>query len=248
MRLPIVERIPLLRDQVYQILRGALERRDFHPGEPLSENALAEELGVSRTPVREALQRLEVEGFVVRSDDGSLLPGELTLEKITETHEIRALLEGYAVEKATHRINADQREHLKQIHATELELVPILEGLGESDMPMRVAELIASLNRQFHAGIVQACQSETLTRFLTLYDAYLLKAAFILAGPRETISFIHDHGQILQAIERGESSQASELMRRHLARAISIAQRQALATVPPLEGGDTQRRGSTLRA
>ena len=89
-----------LKDRAYQYVRAKLAVGDFLPGRGLSDRTLAKEMGVSRTPVREAIRQLETEGFVVQVRGSGTYPRRLTEEEIVELYDLRELLEGYAAARA----------------------------------------------------------------------------------------------------------------------------------------------------
>ena len=97
-----------LRDIVFEALREAIIAGQLRPGERLMEVQIADELGVSRTPVREAIRKLELEGFVIMVPRKGAYVSDISIKDITDVFEIRRALEGLAVELAARRMTEDE--------------------------------------------------------------------------------------------------------------------------------------------
>lgn len=104
-----------LREVVCETLRQAIRDGVFKPGERLMEVPLAEELGVSRTPVREAIRKLELEGFVVMIPHRGTYVADISLKDVTQVFEIRSALEELAAQLAAERITPDEIEFLERM-------------------------------------------------------------------------------------------------------------------------------------
>ena len=103
-----------LRDVVFNTLRRAILKGELKPGERLMEIQLAQRLGVSRTPVREAIRKLELEGLVNMMPRRGAVVAEITLQDLEDVLEVRAVLEELAVQKACENITEDQLRDLKK--------------------------------------------------------------------------------------------------------------------------------------
>ena len=128
-----------LREVVCETLRDAVRRGVLKPGERLMEIQLAEELGVSRTPVREAIRKLEMEGYVIMMPRRGTYIADLSIRDINEVFEIRTSLESLASGLAAERITEDELEKLQRL------LVQIGTHIKSGDM-----ESIVRTDTEFH--------------------------------------------------------------------------------------------------
>jgi DNA-binding GntR family transcriptional regulator len=182
-----------------RIVAGALP-----PGSRLVESALAEEFAVSMAPVREAIRRLEHEGFVSISPRRGAAVAQMSAEDVLDCYEIREALEVVA-----HRLAARRRkdEHLDDMRRL----------LGEGDQLVRGekwAEL-ANVNTAFHASVSSASGNRELAELLAQYArriTWIFSQSAITAG-RHAWS---EHSSIADAIERQDESEAEALIRQHL--------------------------------
>src|SRR5262245_61123443 len=148
------------RDSAYEVIKDAILSRRLEPGAPLVESALADMCGVSRTPVREALQRLLQDGLVERSDRG-LIVRACSIEEIRDIYETRIVLEGAAA-----RLAADRRTNidLLQIH----HWVSAMEEIAGNDHAAT-----ADNNRSFHVAVWNASHNLPLLDLLTRLSHHL---------------------------------------------------------------------------
>lgn len=207
--LPQIEQRVSLRDRVYEVLKDRIVNGQFPSGHQLIANQLSEQLGVSRTPIREALQRLQVEGLVVSSDNGISAVAEVTHAKIEAATEIRELLEVFACRSAATSATREQVEALRHLHQQELESLSKLDE-----------EELSRLNSQIHKSIIRATGNEILLDvieyLLTRVPSYRL---FALGSREDLARFVEDHGKIIEAISRRDPDTASETMSLHVKRA-----------------------------
>ena len=140
-----------LREIVCEVLRDAIRGGVLKPGEWLKENDLADELLVSRTPVREAIRKLEQEGYVVTVPRRGAYVASVSIRDINEIFEIRAALEALACELAAERITEEEQERLERL------LVAIGRAIEEHDM-----ERIVQTDIEFHELLYQAARNERL--------------------------------------------------------------------------------------
>ncbi|MEN3582715.1 GntR family transcriptional regulator [Streptomyces sp. ZYX-F-203] len=197
---------PAASERVYSHLKQGVLERDYEGGTLLTEGELAEALGVSRTPVREALLRLEVEGLVRLYPKKGALVLSVSAQEIADVVETRLLVEEHAARKA----------------------VPAPEGLVE-----RLEELLARQHRQaaegdlagaavtdrcFHAEIVRSGGNDILSRLYDqLRDRQLrMGVAVMHSHPDRIAKSAGEHGEILAALRAGEADRAVELVRRHI--------------------------------
>lgn len=187
-------------------LLSAIFRAEFKVGDHLTETALAEKLGMSRTPVREALVELKGLGLVeVRRNRGALVKGFSAL-KLSEIYEVRRLLEVEATRKATHHMDPqillDLLTETRQLHETQ--------GNDEN----------WRLDQRIHAAIATACQNQTLAHEIDRYST-LVQAIRITVGARIHVQQLttEQHLEILEAMTKGEDDAAAVAMHRHLEQA-----------------------------
>ncbi|MGA7669598.1 MAG: GntR family transcriptional regulator [Nitrolancea sp.] len=200
--------------QVHQILRDALLRSKFTVGERLVETQLAEMLGVSRTPVREALSKLEAEGLVEPATTGGVVVRDLESE-LVEIYELRRRLEGYAASLAAQRIT---EEELAALDAVQREAQSMLDD--------RSPERRAELNNLFHSLLTEASHSPRLVRLVNDYRDYFLNRDFVTYYDRETGLKQHEqHREIVEALGARDSARCEQLVWDHFERALAVIQR-----------------------
>ena len=151
-----------LRDVVFNTLRKAILKGELKPGERLMEIALAERLGVSRTPVREAMRKLELEGLVsIIPNKGAYVTG-ITRKDVEDIYAIRSLLEGLCARWATAYITE------KQLDALEENIY-----LSEFHASKGHAQKLTELDDQFHDILYEACSSKMLEHQLRDFHEYV---------------------------------------------------------------------------
>lgn len=146
-------------ETAYRFIRAAIISGDLRSGETLQETKLAERIGVSRTPVREALSRLGNEGLVVLERYRRGQVASFSMSDVAEIFRLRAKLEGHGARRATYRITPAQIAHLEAI---EGEMETVFDTLGWHRHLSRFDEL----NNEFHATIARAADSPRLEKIL----------------------------------------------------------------------------------
>lgn len=195
-----------LRDVVFQTLRQAILKGELQPGERLMEIKLAESLGVSRTPIREAIRKLELEGLVVMIPRKGAAVANITEKDTKDVLEVRRTLEMFAVEVACDRITEEQLVELKKA-AKEFEA-----SKGSMDL-IRIAET----DMNFHEIIYEATQNERLVQMLNNLreNMYRYRIEY-LKDPNYYDSLVKEHQEILGAIEKKDKEYARKCMRDHI--------------------------------
>jgi len=200
------------RDQVYQEIRSRILHGTLRPNERLIEVIIAEQLGTSRTPVREALQRLAAEGLIVGGRQGWTVK-EFMVREIREIFEVRMGLEGFAAALAAERATPEHVAIIEQIHERELAL---------TDRPSRRREQV-DLNDKFHAAVLQGCGNERLVdswaRNLAYYFNY--PAAARLTDEEAAVT-IEQHTRLVAAIRIRDAGAAEQAARAHVRAALAI--------------------------
>ena len=224
-------------------LREMLLRGDFQPGERLSELPLVARLGVSRTPIRLALDRLANEGLLEVVPTGGFVVRAFTLTDVYDAIELRGVLEGAAARLATERLQ-DRRE-LLSLHALqeELEKVMPLDPLLHPTIDSFARYL--DLNESFHSTLVDLAKSpmlrRTVDRLLSLPFASPSATVFArlkLPRAKELLTVAHEHHHaLLEAIENRQGSRAESLAREHAGLALRnleavLADKDVSSSVP----------------
>ena len=190
----------------YSLILEAIDGGDFRPGDRLVESDLADRFGVSRTPIREALQRLETQSLLTR-DGRSLIVASLDHNKLAELYVVRAELEGLAAGLAAR-------------HATPEE-VRVLKDMVEDDHKLiGKPQAMASANRRFHKQIHLSSHNRFLVQQLHLvHRSMALMATTSLAAVGRDEDALKEHHAIVSAIEVGDVSTAAEALRSHISKA-----------------------------
>jgi DNA-binding GntR family transcriptional regulator len=191
-------------DAVYQALRQSILQGDLAPGGRLRSDALANELRVSRTPVREALRRLEAEGLVTRSGSG-LIVHALSEQDLTELFYVREALEGMAARLAAENATPSERAEIREL----LEDMEAVRRRGD----------IAALRRltgEFHQLVCRASHNNRLLQSLkALLDTARQIQTSTLFGEGRPADALTEHRNLLRAIEARDGDRAEKLAREH---------------------------------
>ncbi len=192
-------------------LRALILTGEYGPEERLIEEQLAERLGVSRTPVRQALTMLEAEGLVEIAPNRGATVCSFSTEDVWDIYDLRAVLEGHAARRAAGRIEGAELGRLR-------ELVGEMEGLaGRFDDHEEEIRTLVKLNQEFHGIIVDASRNRRLRRLINrTVEIPLMFKAFFWYTPHERVISNHYHRQILEALERGDADRAEIIMREHV--------------------------------
>lgn len=201
-----------LSARAYEELRRAIVERRLTDGDPLGEDNLAESLGVSRTPVREALLRLEMEGYLARDTSGRLFTQRLTAKRVNDVFLVRELLECCGVRLAAERASDDEMEALEGVLSADFQA-------SERNQRNQLNQM-ARLNEEFHRVIQMASRNRLLADLtFDLGGRIPGLRSFVIGTPAENKSFVDEHAAILRAIRRGDGAEAEHQMRQHLHRA-----------------------------
>lgn len=191
----------------YTLILEAIERGDYNPGSRLVESELAERLGVSRTPVREALQRLETQGMLTR-DGRSLIVASLDHNQLAELYTVRAELEGLAARLAARHATAEE--------------VRVLQGMVTDDRKLLGGDprALSRANKRFHKLIHLASHNRFLVQQLDLVHrsmALMATTSFAAEGRDEVA--LAEHAQIAEAIAAGDGDAAHAALKSHISKA-----------------------------
>lgn len=197
--------LPLTLKAYHQLKRRIIDLR-FRPGEILMVQSLAKELGTSRTPVREALVRLQQEGFVEEAEGKKFKVTEINLKSILELHEIRELMEGLAVKRVAENPTRAQIDKLRRL-TKRMEL-----ALGGHD-PDRFFEA----DLEFHAKLIQFCGNRALQDLSVHLTEKIQRVRFLtLYVHRRLEETIDEHSRILERIVAQDPRGAQKALNLHL--------------------------------
>jgi DNA-binding GntR family transcriptional regulator len=197
------------RAAAYEALQRGIANGQYPPGSWLREEDVAAAAGVSRTPVREALHRLQAEGLVqILRNRGALVVG-WTAQDLDDIYDLRVLLEGYGVRRAAQaRDNVDF--DALSVMCTEME--QLLPGAGEPEL-----QHIGRLCIDFHVTLNQASRNRQLIAIIpTLLATPFVREAFHHHTPTDLERAFASHREILEALEVGDGDWAEGAMRAHL--------------------------------
>ncbi|MCO1581135.1 GntR family transcriptional regulator [Crossiella sp. SN42] len=199
----------LAAEKAYQTLRAGILDGTYEPTERLGEVDLAEGLGLSRTPVREALRRLEVEGLVELEPHRGARVAQWTRADVEELYDLRMLLESFLARRAASRISQTALARLAQLR--DAMVAAAAPGPGQ-DLA-RVAEA----NCEFHAIIGAAAASpRVLTMLTTVIEMPLVLRTFHRYQPAELARSLSHHRELVDALTEGDPDWAEAVMRAHV--------------------------------
>ncbi len=191
------------QEATYLIRKMVLDGQ-FSEGERLVEDRIASELGISRTPLREALHRLAQEGLLEKRRTGGYILRPLQRTEIEDAVAIRSMLESFATSLAATRCTHEQKEALRQ-NLTQFSTT------NKSDIPALV-----ELNENFHGILRQAAHSPLLAQLLTELDGVVERLLRPTISNTEAEWSDADHVRIVESIEKGDAAAASLAMQEHV--------------------------------
>jgi len=206
-----------LAEKAYLLLRHRIVTLEMQPGSPIGEDEVMHELGMSRTPIREAIIRLAKDGLVTVVPRRQTLVSEVRIGHLAEISEVRAELEGFAAGLAAERFAPDDAPEL---HAL-LDELDRLEQLGDHST-------LIELDRRVHDFVYRTCRNSFLRADGSRYYYLSLRIWFlVLDRVARLAEAVSEHRELLLAVESGDAGGASEVARRHVT-AFEQAIRQVL--------------------
>jgi DNA-binding GntR family transcriptional regulator len=194
------------QSDAYSLILEAIDVGVYKPGARLVESELAERFGVSRTPIREALQRLETQSLLVR-DGRSLIVASLDHNQLAELYVVRAELEGLAARLAAR-------------HATEEEIRVLRDMVASDRRLLNDPEAMSRANRRFHKQIHLASHNRYLVQQLDLvHRSMALLATTSLAAEGRSDATLAEHTAIVEAIAKGDGDGAYAALKSHISKA-----------------------------
>ncbi len=195
-----------LSRQVFEKLQKDILEGKYQTNEKMVEMTLSKELGVSRTPIREALRQLELEGLVVLVPNKGIYVNNITQKDVEDIYIIRGLIEEQCAKWACDNINEKQLAELEEV----VYLSQFYYDKGDF-------ESLLSLDNKFHLIMYEASGSKILKNFLTDLHKYVVRARRSslrdLSRAKESIK---EHRQILDMIKKGDKEKVSQLVRNHV--------------------------------
>lgn len=190
----------------YELILEAIDAGDYSPGDRMVESELADRFGMSRTPVREALQRLETQRLLTR-DGRSLIVASLDHTQLAELYVVRSELEGLAARLAAQ-------------HAAPEEQKVLREMVEEDRALIHDAKAMARANRRFHRQIHLASHNRYLLQQLDLvHQTMALLATSSLAVDGRPEDALAEHDAVVRAIEARDGEAADDALRSHISKA-----------------------------
>lgn len=212
-----LEPVATVTKRTYWELRRALLHRAIRPGERLLEARLAQQLGVSRTPVREALARLVAEGLADQIPDSRGVIVRDIQQELEDIYGLRQMLEGYAARLAAARITT---EELSGIETLSNEIGARIRGAEENEAELQAH---AELTNSFHLRIAEASRSPRLVHLISNYRDYFLSSDFLRLYERDDLQKLQgQHEAIIAALRARDGKLAEQLVREHFAAAAAI--------------------------
>lgn len=195
-----------LRDVVFNTLRQAILKGELEPGERLMEIQLAERLGVSRTPIREAIRKLELEGLVLMIPRKGAEVAKISARSLRDVLEVRRALEELAIELACQRMSEEEVGNLQKAQED------FKKAIAEGD-----AMKIAETDEHFHDVIYEGTQNAKLIQMLNNLreQMYRYRLEYIKDEDKRKI-LILEHERILKAVRERKVADAKEAMREHI--------------------------------
>jgi len=195
-----------LREIVLEALKDAIVNGKLKPGERLMEQQVAEELCVSRTPVREAIRKLEIEGFIIIVPRKGAYVSDVSLKDIAQVFEVRAAMEALAAGLAAQRISDDQ------LGVLEKKLAEVESVANSLDL-----DSIIQFDTDFHEIIYDASKNDRLVQILhNLREQIQRYRTTSLASPGRLKDTIKEHKELLDAISTRDASLAQRVAKEHI--------------------------------
>jgi DNA-binding GntR family transcriptional regulator len=195
-----------LKDKAYDAIKSAILSLKLKPGAPLVESNLAQQLGISKTPVRDALLELEREGFVTKILFKGTYVTEVTLKDVREVFQVRAVLEGLAARLAAPLFSAEELEEAEQI------ITAAEAALAEGDIA-----LCSEYGKRFHRLIINKADNQQLQPIILNLDDHLQRFRLLSDQINGRLNkSLKEHRKVLDALRRSDPTAAEEAMRGHL--------------------------------
>jgi len=195
-------------DDIAVLIEEAIVSGELAPGSVLRQEQVSAQYAVSRTPVREALRRCEMEGYARRDEDGTLVVARPTARETAQLFFVRELLECYAVHLAASRISDDELDRLDALVADD-----------QRALRRRQVDQLAHVNEQIHSLLIHASRNRTLERLTRSVRARAAAARLFAVGSAvQRNQFVDDHASMAALLRDGDAEAAESVLRGHLRR------------------------------
>ena len=206
--------VTLASDRAYDAIRDLIVSAEYRPGDRLREGDLGERIGVSRTPIREALRRLVAEGLIDFLPNRGAFVASWDDDDLIDSFEIRSVLEGFACNRAASRIEQSEIDRL-------VELADAMEARYRGTAIEHFH--IALLNNEFHHLLLVASRSRLLTTTVEgVLRVALIHRTFLRFSDRDMYRSFQHHREIIDAVRSGDGEWAESVMRSHIRAARDI--------------------------
>jgi DNA-binding GntR family transcriptional regulator len=194
--------------QARDFIRSAIVNGRLREGEAISQVKLALEIGVSRTPLREAIRMLEAEGWLESEPNRRVRVARISLRGFEQLYAMRITLEAFAVAVAVPRLTADDLARARELVAR-----------GHEDLRHGAYDDWERTNREFHSGLIRPAGESILQTCQALIDAcWRYRMIYVLAQPAAFLNADDEHAAIVDACESLDAPRAASCVARHLAR------------------------------
>lgn len=196
----------LVRTKAYNLLKEEIIKGTFRPGERIVEIAVSEKLGISRTPLREALHLLEKEGFLTRLEKKGLMVSVFTEQETLELYTVRSYLEGLAVRIVTENLSALQYRKIQKLWSEVEDYIQ----KGDESKAFEKAKLLHTLIREF-------CNNRVCVSFLQTLDERIARYKRVsISGKGRQRQALAEHREIMGFMLDKDGESAEEAMKSHI--------------------------------
>jgi len=201
-----IEGYELLSQKVYRVLKTEIVKGFLEPGTKLLENKIAEEMHVSRTPVREAMQKLVAEGFVKTTPNQTMVVTEVFPEDVKEVLQVRGVLEGLAARIVAKKINRQEIDELENIVA-QMSLHVSKENLSS----------YCKVDDEFHDLILNICGNKWIIQIRDNLGSFIYRFRIkSLSVPGRLKHSLEEHQAIMESLKKHNSAEADRLSQVHM--------------------------------
>jgi DNA-binding GntR family transcriptional regulator len=195
----------LLADRAYVELRDQIVTLTIPPGAPINEESLGRELGLGRTPLREAIKRLALENLVAVYPRRGTFVTEINITDLAHISDVRVQLEGHAAYRAAQRLTTAQREELDAL-------------VAEIEQPRSDADALMGLDARIHRFVYRCAANPYLRNTLEHYLNLSLRIWYLVLGRLPHLfERVHEHTELLHAIRAGDADGARAIAAEHVA-------------------------------
>ncbi len=197
---------PDLKNWAYERIKRKVLNLEINAGDQLRIETLAEEMGISRTPIREALLKLESEGMVRAASRVGFFVQSITRRDLEELFELREILESYAAEKAAAQVDNQNIEHLKELQERAAKAIELGKRFEFMDMEVEI-----------HGLILRKARNERLAKMIDSIGDLIQRERILSLKSDANIRESHkEHGQIIEALAEKDAALAGKAMRSHI--------------------------------